>query len=292
MATAIRAVLTEAMEADSSVVLLGESVGRDGGIAGTAQGLVERFGSERVRDVPVADRAMVAMGVGLALGGARPVVELTSTGRLHAVAEVLAEAGDDLGDFDVPLVVRVPYGGDAGPRIDRSAVDMIGSLKGVQVVCPRDASAAASLLGSALGRRSPTVILESRSLYDARLPVGPALTLEGRAEVLREGHHVTLVGWGTSVQTCLDVAELLEREKMSVEVVDLVSMAPLDHATVGASVRRTGRLVVVHPTDEAVAHRALQLGVREAFLYLESPMATANDTVEEAAQAVRSAVTY
>jgi pyruvate dehydrogenase E1 component beta subunit len=85
---------------------------------------------------------------------------------------------------------------------------------------------------------------------------------------------------------------LLEREKMSVEVVDLVSMAPLDHATVGASVRRTGRLVVVHPTDEAVAHRALQLGVREAFLYLESPMATANDTVEEAAQAVRSAVTY
>ncbi len=294
MAAAIRGALDEALTAGSGVVILGESVGRAGGVAGTTAGLLAAHGPDAVRDLPVADRAMLGFALGLAIGGKRPVVELTSSGRLLACAEVLAQAASiaSAGEFGANLLVRVPYGGEAGDRIDRAVIDMLASIDGLRVVCPSDAAQAAGLLRSALASAGPVVMLESRARYRQRADVGVDSVPLDRARELRAGSHLTLAGWGGSVATCAGAADVLQREGISAQVVDLVSLVPIDRQRLGAWVRDTGRLVVVHPSDGELAERVLRVGLDEAFLYLESPLAVAGDSTDAAAAAGRAAVTY
>ena len=293
MAAAIQHTLAELMSADPSIVLMGDVVGRVGGVAGSTAGLLERFGSERVWDAPIADRAVMGAAVGMAIGGQRPVVELSSTGRLAAVLEVLREAAlIGGGEFSIPLIIRIPYGTEAGDRIDQAVIDMFASCPGVQVVTAADAGAAGGLLRSAARSTRPVVILEPRRLYGAfALDSGEALALD-KARSLREGDQVTVAGWGASVATCLAVAERLESDGISAQVVDLVSLAPVDRASLGEWVKHTGRLVVVHPSDDSVAERVLRVGLEEAFLYLESPLAVVADDADAAATAARVSVAY
>lgn len=278
MAQAIASTLAEALEHDASVIVLGEQVGRSGGIAGTCRGLLDRFGPERVLDLPVADHGNVGFAVGLALGGKRPVVELTGTGRLAAALEILAEAASVAeGEFAAPVVVRVPFGGEAGARIDRPVGELLAAVPGLHVVCPANPGQAAGLLRAALHQRAPVVILEPRALYGARGGVGEGRAPLGHARVLREGEHVTLAAYGAGVAAAIEAAEALVADGVTADVIDLVSLSPVDAATLGARARATGRLVVAHGGDEGLGARILRVALTEAFEYLEAPPAVAAD---------------
>ncbi len=291
-AAAIRDVLHNAMSQDDDVVLLGETVGRAGGVAGTSAGLLEAFGDDRVRDLPVAERGTLGMALGMALAGKTVVVELAGTGRLAACFEVLTEAANiaQKSEFAVRLVVRVPCGTEAGAH-DRPVGQHIAAIPGLTVLCPSDANQAAGLLRSALASRGPVVLLEPRKNYSDRATIGTEKALL-TARILREGTHVTLAAWGTAVDAAFTAAEALAADGISAEVVDLVAIRPLDVATLGASVRKTGRLVVVHPEDVALADVARSVGLNASFLYLESPLATAPDEATKVAAAARESVYY
>lgn len=291
-ATAIQAVLAEAMERDPSVVVLGESVGRMGGVAATSAGLLDAHGPERVWDTPIADRGTLGVALGLALGGKVPVVQLADSGRLADAHGVLTAAGAiaNRGDFAVPLVIRVPYGTEA-KGVDTPVGQTLGGIPGVRVVCASDAQTAAGLLRTALSDRTPTVILEPRAVYAERGPVDGS-ALPHTARVLRAGGHVTLAAWGIGVHAAIDAAEALAAEGLDAEVIDLVSVSPIDLETLGASVRKTGRLVVVHPADLATADAARAIGLDSAFLYLESPLATAPESAGAVASVARNTIHY
>lgn len=296
MAHAIRQVLDRALGDDPAVVLLGDSVGRFGGAAGTCAGLRAIHGSDRVLDLPIADRGTVGFAVGLALGGKRPVVELAGAGRLPAVLEVLGEAARIAGSggFPVPLVVRVPFGSDrfhgTGCGIDMPTGEALPRVPGLHVVAPSDATQARELLDAALRADHPTVVLESRVLYGRRHS-----SEGGRgfgARVLREGEHVTLAAWGDGVGAAEAAADALHAEGISAGLIDLVSLWPLDTDTLGAALRTTGRLVAVHPDDPSTAHAARLVGLDEAFLYLRSPLAHSVAHPDRVARAARAAVHY
>lgn len=289
-AGAVRATLGDLMQRDERVVVLGDSVGRAGGIAGSTEGLLDRFGPDRVIDLPVADRAALGFAVGLALGGRVPVVELPSTGRLPAVVEVLAEAARVAGggEFRVPLVLRVAYG-DEAEGLDRPVGDILPD--GVRVLCASDPSQAAALLRGAVEQSGPTVLLEPRSVHLARGTLSPE-PAHLAARIVRTGRHVTLAAWGSGVQAACSAADELHRDGISAEVIDLVTLAPVDRETLGASVRKTGRLVVVHPGDVALAARIQHVGLDEGFVYLESPLAGALDNASAIADAARASANY
>ncbi|TNE88231.1 MAG: hypothetical protein EP330_15530 [Deltaproteobacteria bacterium] len=288
MAAAIRGTLFAAMQDDEQVILLGDSVGRAGGIAGTSQGLLDTFGEDRVMDLPVAERGTLGVAVGLALAGKKPVVELSSSSRLLAVLEVLAEAASLHGEFSAPVVVRVPVGDEAGARIDRPLADI--DLPGLTVVCASGAASAAALLARALKSSGPTVILEPRALYGARRDL-PAPAGFG-AELLRHGDHVTLAAFGTGVGAALDAAEELASEGISAAVLDLVALSPLDAKTLGEWTRHTGRIVAVHPSEPGLAAKVERAATEAAFLYLESPPASAAASVVDAVNTARASVSY
>lgn len=278
-ATAIRDTLSTAMDADPAVMLLGDAVGRAGGIAGTSHGLLARFGAERVLDCPTADQGTLSLALGLALGGRKPVVELSdATGLAHGL-QVLAEAGAAArGEFACPLVVRVPVGGQAG-RLDAPAAALLAPLDGITVAMASDADQAASLLRAALASRAPTVLLEDRALYGERGAHGAA---SATARVVREGTTATVATWGAGVSAALQVD--------GVEVLDLVQLSPLDVDALGASVRRTGRLIAAG--EPHLAALVLQHGLSAAFEYLESPLATCQATPDAIAAAVQQALAW
>lgn len=294
-ADAIRAVLAEAMAADPALGLVTEAPVTDPSVAGLP--------TEQVTTVPIADRAAVALGVGMALAGSRAVVELSGAERLPAVLEVLAEAGEVASgdEFAVPLLVRVPYGGPLceGLAPGSAAAAMISSLPGVRVLCPSTPALAAGLARWSLQARRPVVLLEPVALAHVRGEVGEdaifAPDVPPGAGLVRRGTHATVAAWGAGVGAAVEAAEALGREGVEVDVVDLVSLAPLDRVVLGARVRATGRLVVAHPDDPLLAARIREVALEEAFLFLEAPLGDA--TVprgggEPIAAAVRRAVHY
>lgn len=291
LAQAVRATLHAAMSASDEVVLLGETVGRMGGIGGSTAGLLAAFGPERVRDLPIADRGTIGLALGLALGGKRPVVELSGSNRLFAVLDTLAEAAAIArrGEFAAPLVVRVPYGTEAG-TLDRPLGHL--AIDGLTVVCAADGSATPGLLRAALAARGPVVLLEPRAAYEDRVADPDGAATPFRARTVRSGSHVTLAAWGNGVRAALDAASALAAEGIDAEVIDLVALQPLDHEALAASVTRTGRLVVVHPGDPALADAARMVGLDGAFLHLESPLARASEAPEAVARAAREAVQF
>ena len=278
LAAAVHQALTEALT-DAAVVILAEALD-DPSLADLP--------ADRVIGVPIADRGTLGLAVGLALAGRRPVVQLAGPARLAEVMGVLAEAGAIAmgGEFAVPVVVRLPYGAEA-EALDVPAGRYLADLPGIRVVCASSPAAGADLLRRALEVRGPTVILEPRRL--GPVPNGVPLA---DARLLRQGTHVTLATWGGGVAACATAAEALAADGVSADVLELVSLAPLDHATLGDRVRRTGRLVVVHPDDPHLARHVRQVGLEEAFLYLEAPLGIAPAAPGAVASAAMAAITY
>jgi pyruvate dehydrogenase E1 component beta subunit len=253
---AVRAALARAMADDPAVLVLGEDVGRDGGVFRATDGLLARFGEERVLDTPLSEALLAGLGVGLAAQGFRPVVEYQFTGFIYPAIDQLVNHAGRLrnrtrGRLSCPMVVRAPCGGGirAPEHHSESPEAMFAHIPGIRTVIPSSPRRAYGLLLAAIRDPDPVVFLEPTRLYRAvREEVaddGAALPLD-RCFILREGRDLTLVTWGATTRDVLAAADTLAAEGISAEVVDVATLAPLDAAVILASVARTGRCVVAH----------------------------------------------
>jgi pyruvate dehydrogenase E1 component beta subunit len=285
MVEALNHALRQEMERDEDVVVLGEDVGRDGGVFRVTEGLLEAFGEERVVDTPVSEAVIVGASLGMAAHGSRPICEIQFSGfsyyAMHQIESHVARfRWRTRGRFPVPMVIRMPYG--AGVRAlehhSESKEVFFTHVPGLTVVAPSGPRLARSLLVSAIRSPDPVVFLEPKLLYRKfreEVPEEEETHPLGEARVAREGTDLTVVAWGAMLPRTLAVAdEMAAEEGVEAQVVDLLTLSPLDMAPVLESVRRTGRAVVVHE-----AHRSYGPGaeivsriVEEAFWRLEAPV--------------------
>jgi pyruvate dehydrogenase E1 component beta subunit len=283
MVQAINRALSQALTSDQRVVVMGQDVGRLGGVFRATDGLQAQFGPRRVFDTPLAESAIVGTAFGMALSGLRPVAEIQFMGFLYKCADQLvAQAGQirarTWGQATAPLVVRTAYGG--GVRTPEHHSDSLEGLligsPGIKVVVPSTPLEAAGLLLSAIEDPDPVVMMEPIRLYRSTHEALPS-TLDriplGQARIRRSGSDVTLVAWGAVVPSALEAAERVAAEGIETEVIDPRTLSPLDWDTLVGSVDRTGRLVVAHeaprsggPGGELVAGL-----VERCFYGLRSP---------------------
>ncbi len=253
---AINLALARAMTEDASVLVLGEDVGRDGGVFRATDGLLTRFGPERVLDTPLAEAAIAGISVGLAAQRFRPVAEIQFMGFAYSTIDQMLNQAARLrtrtrGRLSCPMVLRMPAGGGvhAPEHHSESGEACFTNIPGLRVVYPSSPRRAYGLLLAAIRDPDPVVFLEPTRLYRAaREDVaddGVALPLD-RCFTLREGSDITLIGWGAIVRDMLAAADRLAAEGKQAEVIDVATLVPLDSASILASVARTGRCVICH----------------------------------------------
>ena len=253
---AINLAIARAMAEDSNVLVLGEDVAAEGGVFRATEGLLARFGVDRVLDTPLAENAIAGMSVGLAAQGFRPVAEIQFTGFIYPAIDQLVNHASRLrtrtrGRLTCPMVVRSPTGGGirAIEHHSESPEAMFAHIPGLRVVIPSSPARAYGLLLAAIRDPDPVVFLEPTRLYRAaREEVdddGAALKLD-HCFVLREGSDITFVTWGATTRETLAAADTLAGEGVSVEVVDVATLKPLDSDSILASVAKTGRCVIIH----------------------------------------------
>ncbi|WP_257624636.1 alpha-ketoacid dehydrogenase subunit beta [Variovorax boronicumulans] len=251
------------MEADPKVVVLGEDVGR-GGIFGQYKGLQQRFGDQRVIDTPISEAAIMGAGVGMALAGLRPVVEMRVVDfALCGMDELVNQAAKNRfmfgGQGRVPLVARMPGGiwDASAAQHSQSLEAWFAHMPGLVVVSPSTPQDNYSLLRAALQCGDPVVYIEHKALWGARGPVDETLAVPlGKAACLRQGDALTLVSWGKQLQACAAACDALAAEGLAVELIDLRTLWPWDRETVLSSCARTGRLLVVHEAVQAAGFGA------------------------------------
>jgi pyruvate dehydrogenase E1 component beta subunit len=251
---AVREAMREAMLRDERVFLMGEDVGRYGGGFGVSLGMVEEFGEDRVRDAPLSESAFVGAGIGAALGGMRPIVEVMTVNFVMLAMDQLVNTAASLlhmsgGQFAVPLVVRMTTGGgrQLAAQHSHSLENWFAHVPGLRVLAPGTVEDARCMLWPALQDPDPVIIVEHGSLYNAKgtLPEPGAEVDIDRARVRRAGDDITVVTYGGSLGLALEAADRLADEGISAEVIDLRVLRPLDSGTVATSVGRTHRAVVV-----------------------------------------------
>ncbi len=253
---AVDMALARALSEDNNVILLGEDVGRNGGVFRATVGLRERFGNRRVLDTPLAESLIVGLAVGMATRGLRPVAEIQFMGFMYAGLEQLISHASRMrnrtrGRLGCPLTLRMPFGGGihAPEHHSESTEALLTHIPGLKVLAVSSPQTAYGLLLAAIRDPDPVIVLEPERLYRSlkadvnddgqALPIGQCLTW-------RRGDDVTLVSWGAAVQDCLSAAEQLADENISAEVIDVASLRPLDMASIIDSVQHTGRCVIVH----------------------------------------------
>lgn len=244
------------LEHDPSVVVLGEDVGRSGGVFRATAGLIERFGAERVQDTPLAENMIAGMCVGMAAQGLRPVAEIQFMGFIYPAMDQIVNHMSRLrhrtrGRLACPVVLRMPHGGGihAPEHHSEATESMLAHIPGIRVVCPSSPARAYGLLLAAIRDPDPVVFLEPSRIYrlvkQEVADDGAALPLDV-SYILREGDDVTVVTWGAMTIDVLKAADQLAAQRVSVEVIDLTTLSPIDTGTILESVAKTGRLVIVH----------------------------------------------
>jgi pyruvate dehydrogenase E1 component beta subunit len=281
---AVRSALREALQSDPRVFLMGEDVGRYGGAYACSKGLLEEFGEERVRDTPLSESTFVGAGIGAALNGMRPIVEvMTVNFSLLALDQVVNNAATirhmSGGQFSVPLVVRMATGGgrQLAAQHSHSLEGWYAHIPGIKVLTPATVIDARWMLGAALGEPDPVFIFEHAMLYptegDVDESAGPADI--SRCAVRREGRDVSLITYGGSLGKTLEAAETLAKEGVEAEVVDLRVLRPLDTGTILTSVAKTHRAVIIDEawrTGSFAAEISAQI-MEGAFDELDAPVA-------------------
>ncbi len=281
---AVREALTQEMQRDPSVFLLGEDIGVYGGAFGVTRGMLEEFGPERVRDTPISEAAIAGAATGAALMGMRPVMEIMFMDFITIAMNQLVNQAAKIrfmfgGKASIPLVIRTPAGSGTGAAAQhcQSLEAWFVNVPGIKVVAPATPYDAKGLLITAIRDNNPVLFMEHKLLYRTKGPVPEELYSIplGQAVVRREGRDATVLAYSVMVPRALEAAEQLSREGIELEVIDLRSLKPLDQATIVASVSKTGRVLIVHEaprTGGFGGELAAVIAESEAFDYLDAPI--------------------
>jgi pyruvate dehydrogenase E1 component beta subunit len=278
---AINLALIQEMEKDERVIVLGEDVGRNGGVFRVTEGLWQRFGGQRVVDTPLAESGIIGTSIGLAMAGLRPVPEIQFEGFLGPAYDQLCSHAARMrartrGAFTVPMVVRVPVGGGIhAPELHSDSPEAVYAHQpGIKVVMPSSPYDAKGLLISAIRDPDPVIFFEPKRIYRAfreEVPEEEYTVPIGKARIVAEGDELTMISWGASVIQCMNAIEASGR---SIELIDVRTISPLDTETIIDSVRKTGRCVVVHeaPKTAGVGAEVASRIMEHCFLHLEAPV--------------------
>ncbi|MCB9666573.1 MAG: alpha-ketoacid dehydrogenase subunit beta [Myxococcales bacterium] len=283
MVQALNSALRTEMRSDDRVVILGEDVGKVGGVFRVTAGLFDEFGDDRVMDTPLAEGGIVGTAIGMALYGMRPVPEIQFSDFIFpAFDQIVSEAAKyryrSGGEFSCPMVIRTPVGGGirGGHYHSQSPEALFIHTAGLKVVCPSNPYDAKGLLLASIRDEDPVLFFEPKRVYRAvktDVPDDPYLIPLGEAKVIREGSHVTVVAWGAMLYEALEAADQVNAHGIRAEVIDLRTLWPVDIATLVESVKKTGRVVIVHEAPKSCGFGAelLALITEKAFLHLEAP---------------------
>lgn len=285
MVQALNLALDQEMSKDDNVVILGEDVGVDGGVFRVTDGLFDKYGEERVIDTPLAESTIFGSAIGMAMAGLKPIAEMQFSGFAYFMLAQLESHASRYrsrthGIFSIPLVVRMPYGGGvrALEHHSESREATFAHFPGVKVVIPSTPRNAKALLTASIRDPDPIVFMEPKRSYRAfreEVPEAEEVAEIGKAQVVQEGSDLTVVAWGAMMRPTLQaVAEVQERRGVSLELIDLLTIAPMDGNTIVNSVQKTGRCVVVQeaPKSFGVASEIIAKINDKSLLSLEAPV--------------------
>ena len=287
---AINLALTQEMEKDDRVLLIGEDIGVNGGVFRVTEGLHERFGSSRVVDTPLAESGIIGTAIGLAMGGLRPIPEIQFEGFLGPAYDQICTHAARIrsrtrGGLTVPLTIRVPIGGGIhAPEHHSDSPEAIFTHNaGMKIVMPSSPYDAKGLLISAIRDPDPVIFFEPKRIYRAfreEVPEEEYTVPIGKARIVREGGEMTMVSWGATVVQCMNA---IEKSGRDIELIDLRTINPLDMETVAISVRKTGRAIIAHeaPMTCGIGAELSARIMEQCFLHLEAPVqrVTGFDTI-------------
>lgn len=286
MVQALNLALDQQMKKDDSVIALGEDVGVDGGVFRVTDKLIEEYGPERVIDTPLAESAIAGMSVGMAVYGLKPVCEIQFSGFSYFSFHQIESHASRMrwrsqGRFTVPMVLRCPYGGGvrALEHHSESREAFYAHIPGLKMVIPSGPRNARALLASAIQDPDPVIFFEAKAVYRAfreEVPEEEELLPLGVSQIAREGKDITMIAYGAMMRPTLEAAETLkEMDGVEAEVIDLLTISPLDDALFTQSVQKTGRALVVHeaPRSFGAGAEIISRIMEKSFYYLEAPIA-------------------
>jgi pyruvate dehydrogenase E1 component beta subunit len=280
---AINMALRQEMKRDPKVMILGEDVGVDGGVFRATDGLIKEFGQERVVDTPLAELGIVGTSIGLSIAGMRPVAEIEFSGFMYATMDQLLSHAARIrtrsrGSYSCPMVIRTPYGGGirALELHCESGESIFSHVPGLKMVVPSNPYDAKGLLASAIRCDDPVIFYEPMRIYRAikqDIPEGEYTVPIGKANVVSEGNQLTLISWGSMFKQSMDAVASLNG-KYSIELIDLRTLAPWDSETILASVKKTGRCVIVHEAPKTCGFAAEIIATinEKILLSLQAPV--------------------
>ncbi|WP_373284375.1 alpha-ketoacid dehydrogenase subunit beta [Virgibacillus oceani] len=305
---------------DKHTLILGEDVGKNGGVFRATDGLQEKFGENRVVDTPLSEAGFVGAAVGMAFNGLRPIVEIQFLGFIYPAFEQIAThvtrtRTRTLGHYNLQMVIRAPYGsGVRSPEIHSDSVEaFFAHMPGIKVVCPSNAYDAKGLLIAAIEDPDPVLFLEPMRLYRGKredVPEAKYSVELGKGKLVEQGDDVTVLAWGAMMPVALTATEQMRQHGITCDVIDLRTLYPLDKDIISESVQKTGRVVIVHEGHETggVGSEIISIINNTSFLYLRAPMervtgfdvpvplfALENDylpTPERVSQAIRKVVNF
>ncbi|MBS4025042.1 MAG: alpha-ketoacid dehydrogenase subunit beta [Clostridia bacterium] len=280
---AINQAMMNEMKTDNTIVVYGEDVGIEGGVFRATIDLQKTYGKERVFDTPLAESAIIGTAVGMAINGLKPIVEMQFSGFSYPgfnqiITHVARMRNRSRGQYTLPMVIRAPYGGGirALEHHSESTEALYSQIPGLKVVIPSSPYDAKGLLIAAIRDPDPVLFWEPKRIYRAFKQEVPEEAYEipiGKAKVMKKGTDVTIVSWGAMIPDVQKAMGLIENEEISIELIDLRTISPIDRETIVESVQKTGRILVVHeaPKTLGVGAEIISIVNEKAFLYLEAP---------------------
>jgi pyruvate/2-oxoglutarate/acetoin dehydrogenase E1 component len=284
MVQALQSALLEEMERDQDVVILGEDIGVRGGVFLITEGLVDKFGADRVIDTPLAEAGIIGAAVGMALYGLRPVAEIQFIDFIFPGFDLLVTEAAKIryrsaGQFGVPMVIRSPYGGGVrgGSYHSQSPESYFVATPGLKVVVPSNPYDAKGLLIASIRDPDPVVFMEPKKIYrsvKSDVPAGPYEVPLGKAAIVREGRHVSVITYGAMVQVALEAADAMAKDGVEVEILDLRTLQPYDTEAILQTVGKTGHVVLLQeaPRIGGYSGEIVAFIAEQAIEYLEGPI--------------------
>ena len=272
------------LEEDDRTIILGEDIGKNGGVFRATEGLQEQFGDDRVVDTPLSEAGIIGTSIGLAVNGFRPVAEIQFLGFIYpAYEQIMTHVSRirmrSMSRFTVPMVIRAPYGaGIRAPEIHSDSTEILFThMPGIKVVCPSNPYDAKGLLIAAMEDPDPVLVLEPMKNYRSKreeVPVGKYTVEIGKGKLVREGTDVTLIAWGAMVSIAEKAAEQAEKKGISCEIIDLRTLYPIDRDIIAESVQKTTRAVIIHEAHNTggLGNDIVSIINDTSFLYLRAPI--------------------